>query len=328
MLNRSRGFTLIELLAVIAIIGLLAGLLLPAIQSARESARRMHCANNLRQLGIGLHAYHSSNGTFPSGSIVSEPGNRINSAVTQWTTYLWPYVDLKTLWDRYDLKVGFRGPNSDAVNGQIFRTQLPTYQCPSDSVSNFGNEIGKPTDGYTRSNYAACHSPDGFMMEKNQPWNRGPDGIGFNEPCNSANNPATSKRALFNWTIVRSVGHVRDGTSNTVALSELITGPAITKDLRGIWASDLGNGYSHLRGPNSPIPDMLLGSGYCDPAKAPCLGNATCWSGLVYAARSFHAGGVNATLADGAVRFFTDQIDANVWIALASINGSEPVSVE
>lgn len=316
------GLTLVELLAVVAIVGLLVALLMPAVQSARESARRMQCANNLKQWGVGLHAFHQSNNTFPSGSQARIPPRH---GLTNWSTALWPFVDLSTLWNRFDANIGLRGPNWDAVNGAIFRTVIPLNQCPSDTAGVFANEpFIQPTTGYTRSNYVACHSPDGAMMEKNTPWNPG-----FDQGCNAAMNPASGKRALFNWWVTRSTAQVRDGTSNTVALSELIAGPSGTPDLRGIWWSELGAGYTHLRTPNSNIPDNLLShTGYCSPGKAPCMGNASCWSTTFQAARSYHVGGVNATLADGAVRFFTDQIDAATWIALASINGKDPVSID
>lgn len=151
----------------------------------------------------------------------------------------------------------------------------------------------------------------------------------FDRACNDANNPAT-QRALFNWNVFRGIRDVIDGTSHTVALSELIAGPSGSADLRGLWVSDLGIGYSHLRTPNSAIPDQLLGGRYCDSRKrkAPCVGNSPCWSTVIYAARSYHPGGVNAALTDGSVRFFSDTINASVWIGLASIDGQEVVQAD
>ena len=105
-------------------------------------------------------------------------------------------------------------------------------------------------------------------------------------------------------------------------------GPIERADLCGVWWTDLGTGYSHLRTPNSSIPDQLIGGIYCNAKKAPCLGSAPCWSGLINAARSLHPGGVNACLADGSIHFFSDEIDSRLWINLASINGSEMVSVD
>lgn len=322
--------TLVELLIVIAIIGLLVALLLPAVQGVREAARRLHCGNNVRQLVIAMQGYHQANGTFPSASLSTTPGNRssLNNPTTHWTMLIWPYVELKTLADAYDWQVSFRGGSTqtaaDAVNGKIFRTRIALYECPSDVAGIYANQPNIPTtDGYTRSNYCGCASPDGSIMEKNRPEN---DGFDENPPCNSINNPAT-KKALFNWTIARSAAHVRDGTSNTVAISEVIAGPSGTPDLRGAWWTDLGCVYTHNRTPNSAVPDQMLNIDYCNPAKAPCTGGP-CWSTLMIAARSKHLGGVNAGLADGSVRFVADAVNAAAWISLASIDSGDALPAE
>ncbi|MGE3806808.1 MAG: DUF1559 domain-containing protein [Gemmataceae bacterium] len=317
-----RGFTLIELLVVIAIIGVLIGLLLPAVQKVREAANRARCTNNLKQLALALHNYNGTHRVFPPGSWAAKPDNRSSQgggqAVHNWTMYVWPYIELDNMARQYDWNVGFRGTNFMTVNGPIFKTRIALYQCPSDQAGVFGNEPGfsPGIDGFTRSNYVGCHSPDGSLMEKGV--------TNFDASCNNANNPAT-KRALFNWNVLRRVEDVTDGTSNTVALSEVIAGPTNTADLRGMWITDLGIGYTHLRTPNSSIPDRLLGGVYCNNSKpkAPCTGTSPCWSGLINAARSNHPGGVNAAMADGSVRFVTDNIDAATWIGLGSIDGGE-----
>jgi len=200
---------------------------------------------------------------------------------------------------------------SSRINGHIFATTIPLYQCPSENP-------GFSSGDRSRSNYVACHSPDGSLLEK---------GItNFDKSGNEAHNPAT-KRALFNWDVTRSINEVTDGTSNTVAVSELISGPDGSNDLRGIWMTDLGIGYSHLRTPNSSIPDQVM-SGRCHPSKSPCVDDAPHWTGWIVAARSLHPGGVNAAMADGSVRFFNNSIDASLWINLASIDGGEILPAE
>lgn len=320
-----RGLTLVELLVVIAIIGVLVAMLLPAIQSAREAARRTQCANNLKQIITGMQSYHSSQGTFPSASHAKIPGERAavssTQAINSWAVLIFPYVELDTLAKAYNYDVGFRNTNTEAVNGSVFRTFIPLYLCPSDTPSRRGPDPLTPhIAGWTRGNYVVCASPDGTVME------RGPQNGGLDSPCVDTNNPAT-KRALFNWQFFRSAAHVLDGLSNTVAVSECIVSPPDANDMRGGWQGDLSNAYSHRLAPNSPLPDQVL-NGICVPTKAPCVGSSPCWSTIILAARSYHTGGVNVAVADGSVRFVTDQINATTWQNLASINGREAASFD
>jgi len=128
------GFTLVELLVVIAVIGILIGLLLPAVQAAREAARRIACGNNLRQIGIGLHAYHEVHGCFPQGGIevrsLRKPdGSPLHPNGTQiaWSALLLPHIEQGPLHDRIDFSKGFDSPE----NREAARTAIPTYLCPS-----------------------------------------------------------------------------------------------------------------------------------------------------------------------------------------------------
>lgn len=314
--KRMGAFTLVELLVVVSIIALLIALLLPAVQAARSASRRIQCANNLKQLGLGLLNYEQAHEMYPPGSLAFKPDARYTwvtgQSINSWGMFIWPYVELDNLAQTFDWNNGFRSPNFVAVNGKVMATaaQVSLYHCPEDPPK-------LNSYGWQRTNYVCCNSPDGSIMDKGV--------TNFDKTCNDTYNPAT-KKALFNWNVYHRSSEVTDGTSNTVALSELITsGSATVDDLRASLWGDVVNSYTHLRTPNAAVPDQLI-SGYCASTKmAPCKGNSPCWSTVIVAARSYHAGGVNATMADGSVHFFADAIDASVWISLASIAGNETI---
>jgi len=306
----TRGFTLVELLVVIAIIGVLVGLLLPAVQAARESARRSQCSNNLKQIGLGMQNFLAAKGHYPSGSQADEEVAR--RTVHQWTVYLMPYLELNSISDRYDWSVGDRGNDFAAVNGPLFKLPIAVYQCPSDTH-------GFVKDwGWSHSNYVGCFAADGSWVE---PGNWPPDPL----TAIASINPAAKSKTLglFNFNLTRKPKDVIDGTSNTFAFSEVISGLDNENDFRGCWAVDHGVAYTHRLGPNSTLPDkMVRGCPENSPPAAPCV-RAPSFGTAYYAARSYHAGGVNGSRIDGSVQFVADAVDADVWIALGSINGEE-----
>jgi prepilin-type N-terminal cleavage/methylation domain-containing protein/prepilin-type processing-associated H-X9-DG protein len=312
--RRRRGFTLIELVVVIAIIGTLIGLLVPAVQKARAAANRAKCQNNLKQIGLALHNYHDAHNTFPMGGQSFPPPGIYTAPAKLWTQSLLPYLELGDLDSQIDYNAVYASPTFVANNAAAFQHPVKAFLCPADTAGT----VGPPFAGWTRSNYVACFSADGFWVEPGAPQDV--------DTCNSdpAQNPSvlSGKRAIFNINVPRSFRDVIDGTSNTAAFSEVIAGPDATLDARGVWWGYIGVQYTHWRTPNSPLPDCLVAP-YCDPSKAPCQPTAPCISGLDVPARSYHTGGVSVAFADGSVHFIADAIDLATWQALGSINGGE-----
>src|SRR5690606_6764529 len=152
----------VELLVVIAIIGVLVALLLPAVQAAREAARRSQCANNLKQIGLANDNFLAAKKTYPCGSQADDEMSR--SIVHQWTVYLMPYLELPNIYARYDWAAGDRGPNFAERNGPLFRTPIDVYRCPTDSQG-FVKEWG-----WAHSNYVGCFGADGTWLDFDNPY--------------------------------------------------------------------------------------------------------------------------------------------------------------
>jgi len=294
-----RGFTLIELLVVIAIIAILIGLLLPAVQKVREAASRMKCQNNLKQLGLGLHLYESTNQVLPPGYIAN---NSTYNGVTDtseatWAFFILPYIEQKSLFDTVDYTVArtSNGFGSALPTTQKVReTKVAIMSCPSDDPG-AGPAFGTFC---VRGNYNA----NGGIGPMISPTANGLD--------------HTIQGVFYNVSRITLV-QIEDGTSNTVFLSEVIN----TKgdDMRGIRHYPEGPIYQHNNTPNSGTDQVR--SGYCvsEPA-APCTGAYTAYNNrqVVLTARSRHMGGVNVLMGDGSVRFAPNGVSLDVWRALST----------
>jgi prepilin-type N-terminal cleavage/methylation domain-containing protein len=294
-----RGFTLIELLVVIAIIAILIALLLPAVQQAREAARRSQCKNNLKQLGLALHNYHDNFNTLPPGAIQVFETNAQNEAT--WISMILPYIDQAPLYNRANFSSCFgcvAAPGNPSF--EIVSPLLTALVCPSDPNS------GSLALGiYRRGNYVAN------------------SGIGALRSSSNPNDPARTYSGPFTMNSNRKFRDFVDGTSNTAMLAELLNSTG--NDFRGVMHYPEGALYQHDRVPNTSIPDEERTAFCVTGPRVPCTGTSTSHlnRALVYSSRSQHIGGAHITLADGSVRFISENLSLVTWQALGTQGNSE-----
>lgn len=327
-----RGVTLIELLVVVAIIGTLVGLLLPAVQQAREAARRTSCSNNLRQIGLGLAGHETARGYFPVGA-ESRPWAQQPTFPHQffrWSVlaHLSPYYEAEEILRGLDLSVplytGFSPTDIAPQNKPIVKLTVPLFLCPGDRGLPVSTTFG-PT------NYVASTGSGGGG---GTPFDT--DGLFF---INSRIRPKDVSDGLSK-TIAFSESILGDGpqATNNRAFANPVTAYAFTffvplsetrcqratdwnfTDLRGFsWANGeyRTTAYNHYRLPNSTVID-------CIGVEMSSVNQARQYAGYGWrAARSRHPGGVNVLMADGSGQFVEDGVDAAVWRALSTRAGGE-----
>ncbi len=338
-MRRSRnGFTLIELLVVIAIIAILIGLLLPAVQKVREAAARAKCQNNLHQIALALHNYHSTYGQFPFGKGPSYAGAVVYA---RWSVHsqLLPYVEQGPLYASIDFTKppetpGMEGvinfmpawQNPGRVNADASRAQVPIFLCPSDGAPISGDWPGQ-------NNYYASQGAQ-FLCDLTETQastvapNEHPDGPLY----------YLSKIRLTDMT---------DGTSNTCVFSEKLRGlgaPDPRRDMKTMpnqTTADAALSTCRALNPLTATPltskqgySWVMGEMCCTtynhvetPNKTTCAGigfpgNMSNMA-MVVPPSSNHSGGVNAALGDGSVRFIRDSITLDAWRAMGTIRGGE-----
>jgi len=311
------AFTLVELLVVIAIIGVLVALLLPAVQAAREAARRAQCTSNQKQVGLGNLNYENALKRLPEGSTGCLKGNwHGNSTFLQ----ILPYLEEGNAESRYDYN--YR-PYDTAINLEVIGYQFPIYICPSDDSQ--GRALITGATRRARSNYAACFGTGVWIPRGDTPAST----ITFNDivKCGSRAGKNLETDGAFRLEGARKFKDFTDGTSQTALGSEVLAGIVDThtvtpSDHRGLWAFGyMGmSQYSHLHTPNTSIGDWL-DPRYClHDSLRPCDPSADMnkYELTHAAARSMHSNGVNVLFADGHVTFYSNDVDLATWRAIAT----------
>jgi prepilin-type N-terminal cleavage/methylation domain-containing protein len=308
--RRPAGFTLVELLVVIAIIGILIALLLPAVQAAREAARRAQCLNNLKQLGLALHNYEGAHRCFPPGVIWNSTTANFATPRINFHCLLFPFVEQNNVYGQIDLKTpaGGTGGAWFTYPANIPATTKPQLhlRCPTDNAA---PQYEQPTvrTQFFRSNYFGV-------------WH----GFQTNDVLAVSYGRSQAQKAFFGANIPIKIADILDGTSNSIAVAEALGGMNL-QDARGfIWGDQAAFQFLFAElTPNSKLPDRCPNANQgCrsvpnnDPYRpwaGAATGTETC------ASRSLHTDGVNVLLANGSSRFVSDNIDLTTWRALMSV---------
>ena len=316
----ARGFTLIELLVVIAIIAILIALLLPAVQQAREAARRTQCKNNLKQIGLAVHNYHDVHGTFPPGFVdlcmppQSSPvvsggcGTPLRgtfwvpSGGLSWSQFIMPFIDQGNLYERFDgvtptwprillTYLDLADPTLPLLPGHFLRTQLTAFRCPTDSGGPLnehrgihhalGEPQGEAWGEQARSNYVANHA----VSETCAFYLQGDGVFGVNSSID--------------------IGDISDGTSNTFLVGERHSQDGHDAAVWGRVGRMAGSNATFQSGPAAVlgVTSSQLNTGFFTTNVGPVFFP-------IWGFSSLHVGGAQFVLADGSVRFISENIES------------------
>ena len=304
------AFTLVELLAVIAIIGTLVGLLLPAVQSAREAARLASCTNNFKQWGLAMHSHHDARGFLPYGcSRTNPPGSEVQGTANQsarrtFIVSLWPYLEQLDLASQWSPTVGFASTPNDA----LVKIKVSHYYCPSDRP---GATTGTSNSGACKVTYAPNWGVDYFVPSQPQYCRAAPFGV---LDDTTAINTYKPYRTAFK--------DITDGLSQTLLMMELkFNQSSAVNDPRGALMDDYKSYAMASRTPNSGSDWCSTNANCSDTADLPA--SIPNWENnervAKFNSRSRHSGGVNVVLCDGAVKFIADSITQTTWQRLSTM---------
>ncbi len=358
-LRYPRAFTLIELLVVIAIIAVLISLLLPAVQSAREAARRAQCTNNLKQIGLALHNYQSAINSFPLGAseyIVSTNSTRNNNF--QWDNWschilMLPYMEMSTTYNACNFMVGNNEGINFWMNSTVTLSRIKGFLCPSDNWAGVGSANLNNNNSSNDNSYVASQGTTTMTPQVNS---------------------STGSNGLFFYYVVYGIQDVHDGTSNTIAFSEALVGiPGMsTGTYRGMSPMNCSHGTliaANMYDANMNTAAIMTALQACNTcfysgATSPWSNNP--WRGIYFEvgangmtwfntivppnsqqfpwgdcrdqgggwpdeatfanASSNHPGGVNTLMADGSVRFIKNSINMSTWWSLGTRDNGEIIS--
>jgi len=333
-MKKSRGFTLIEMLVVIGIIGILASLLIPAVQSARESARKAQCGNNLRQIGIALSAYEAAIECFPVDfndhlNIPQIRSQKFGPAQSlSCLTRLLPFMDQTPLYDSLNYSREAYAPPDifpDPVHSTAYSTTVQAFLCPSDALAGTGSNSYRGNVGVGPSLTVSAEAPDsgnGFFFYPGYATTASfPDGLShtaaFSERLRGTGDMKHA-RPERDMSQVDSFPHCleRDADYALVCCRAAVASrsdfPAFVQaGFTWLFSKRMYTTYCHAQEPNGSIPDASSMS------FTHAMGVTT--------ARSWHRGGVNVLMGDGSTRFVSEHVQRNVWRALGSRNGGELV---
>jgi len=302
------GFTLVELLVVIAIIGILIALLLPAVQSAREAARRTQCANNLKNMGLAVHNYEFTHGTLPTSQGYDAPHDGTPAPVDQQTGRGWilntlPFLEQQALYDRFDIATGALTAGQGIARPECrdyLKTQLNVLQCPSDSS----------VQQLSTTQYQLTGIPVALTSYKGVIGDTRMGGGSSIHQGNGADCHTTTNCPGIFWRHTQwkpiYMANIKDGASNTFLIGEDV--PEHNNHSAAFYANgDYASCHAPLNYlPNPPTPDAW-------------------WNVMSF--RSRHPGGGHFCLADGSVRFISEGIDYDLYRGLSTKAGGEAVSV-
>lgn len=327
------GFTLVELLVVIAIIGIMVGLLLPAVQAARESARRMQCGNNLKQMGLALHNYESAYRVFPAQSSGPEPGIHFNARRGSWFTAILPFMEQGVLAEQYNSHLNWH----DAGNEAAVTTEVPTFRCPS-VPDRRGFEWA------VMVNYANATTTSITMTPRDFYYGASTDYANVGGLSTQLNNNLPANQRLndpLNCGVLKSravkLSDVMDGLSNTILVVECAGRPDLFQNGRLVPDGAMPKTWSGTSSVTRPFPTGGVWASHnkgfiidgAQPNGNTAIRPGTCSVNCsndneVY---SFHVGGAHVLMTDGSVTFISASLPIEQLAALVSRSGREVVSL-